>query len=295
MDPNKDLKKDIIYHINRARTNPRDFSNVLKDYLKYFKGKVFKYPNMTPISTNEGESAVSEAITFLNNQSVLNVLKENKDMNDLAFDSLSNILKCNNFDEIEDNNDLDVLIDKYGVIEGSFAQSIEFGTSTAEMLVANLIIDDGDANRGNRNNIFKDNFKIIGVDHGTHKQFRSATVVIFCQDFISKDDQKYKEYTDSSAKDDHESKRNVKGSTKRPSKILKIDPDDIKETSTNTTSTTNSSSPEEITDNDFDDGVVKVVKEIETIVKGKKKTKIVKTIKTMKDGSIKSEEKSYDV
>ena len=297
MDPNKNLKEEIVEQINLARTNPNKFANILQGYLKHFKGKIFKYPGITPISTNEGKSAVEDAINFLDKQDVLKALESNKDMNLLAFDSLSNILKSKSFEEIEDNNDLDSLIDKYGTISGAFAQSIEFGTNTAEMLVANLIIDDGDDARGNRLNIFKPNFKIVGIDHGTHQQFRSATVIIFCENFYSKNHSKYKENEHAEEKET----KNVNTNTRRPSRTLKMKEEKEEkiekkvEKIVDKEDNDDDFAEDEINDDDFDDGVVKVGKEIEIIQKGNKKTKIVTTKKTMKDGSIKVEKKSYDM
>lgn len=275
MDQNKNLKYDIIEQINFARTKPSEFANILSGYIQYYKAKVFRYPGMTGIQTNEGVDGVNEAIEFLKNQKPVNSLDINSDMNSIASDSLGSILKCKSFDEMEDA-DLDQLIDKYGMVSGSFAQSVEFGTSVPQMLVANLIIDDGDKARGNRANIFKENFKIVGVDHGNHTQFRAATVIIYCQTFYSKGHDKYKEYADAEEK----AVTNVNSNTRRPSRTVVIPKDE-------------GSNPDEITDDDFTDGVVKVAKEIEIIEKGKKKTKIITTIKTMHDGAVIREKKSY--
>ena len=94
MDPNRDLKEQILETINLARTKPSKMAAILNGYLKHFKGKIFKYPGITPISTNEGEAAVEDAIAFLEKQYAIKALESNKDLNNLAFDSLSNILKA---------------------------------------------------------------------------------------------------------------------------------------------------------------------------------------------------------
>ena len=68
MDPNRDLKEQILETINLARTKPSKMAAILNGYLKHFKGKIFKYPGITPISTNEGKAAVEDAIAFLEKQ-----------------------------------------------------------------------------------------------------------------------------------------------------------------------------------------------------------------------------------
>jgi len=156
------------------------------------------------------------------------------------------------------------------------------------MLVANLIIDDGDISRGNRNNIFKENMKLIGIDHGTHKEFRSATVILFCEKFYPKDHEKYIE----NEKAEEKETKNLQNITRRPSRTIKASKDEKQDKQDNEVENTKD---EEINDDDFDDGVVKVSKEIEIIEKGKRKTKIVTTKKTMKDGSIRVEKKTVEI
>ena len=214
------------------------------------------------IQTNEGDVAVKDAIDFLEKVTPLKALDSDESLNSIAKDSVNNIGLCKDFDEIEKKNDLDSLIEKYGSINGAFAQSVEFGTTVPEMIVANLLIDDGDSDRGNRKNIFKEEFKIIGANYAVHKEFRTSTVILFCQNFIPNKDGEKKTH-------------------KKADKTVTLkegDPD-----------------PSEIKDEDFTEGVTKVSKEVEIITKGKQVTKIVTTNKTMKDGSIVTEVTNYEM
>ena len=48
----------------------------------------------------------------------------------------------------------------------------------SEMIVMNLIVDDGDERRRNRNMMFDSNFNQIGVGICSHDKFKSITVII---------------------------------------------------------------------------------------------------------------------
>ncbi len=113
-------------------------------------------------------------------------------MANIATNSLNDILPLTDFDQMDSMN-LDDYIDKYGIVVGSFAQALDFGSPLPEMVVTNLIVDDGDFDRGNRKNMFRSKYKIVGIAHGMHNEFKSTTVIIYCQNFYSKGEDKFVE------------------------------------------------------------------------------------------------------
>mmetsp|Transcript_27147 Transcript_27147/g.26191 ORF Transcript_27147/g.26191 Transcript_27147/m.26191 type:complete len:107 (-) Transcript_27147:169-489(-) len=74
-------------------------------------------------------------------------------------------------------------IQKYGNIVESFGENLSFGCDTAEEVVLQLIVDDGVANRGHRENIFKPAFKVIGIAGGQHAKFHHMVCMEFAGDF----------------------------------------------------------------------------------------------------------------
>ena len=155
-------------------------------FTHYFKGKVFKYPEVTiRIMTTEGVTAYEEAIKYLENQEPLEPLVYSSGLFHIAEDSLKEIQK---FQDIGQMNDLDIdsLIENHGQVIGAFAQAVDFGSSLAELAIANLFVDDGDQTRGNRQNLLNPKFKLIGVATGNHKAYQYSTVILFARYFFEK-------------------------------------------------------------------------------------------------------------
>jgi len=49
-----------------------------------------------------------------------------------------------------------------------------------------LLVDDGNADRGHRKNVFSDVFKLTGVGCKDHKDYGSCTVIDFVGGFVKK-------------------------------------------------------------------------------------------------------------
>jgi len=181
----EDFIKSIIDEINFLRQYPQKYAEKLQMFTKYFKGKVLKYPELIKIMTTEGVAAYEEAITFLKNVEPLEALQQNPNLHHIAEDSLKEIQR---FQDINQMNDLDIdsLIENHGQVIGAFAQAVDFGSMVAELAIANLFVDDGDHSRGNRYNLLNPKFKLIGVASGIHKAYQNSTVIIFARYFFNK-------------------------------------------------------------------------------------------------------------
>ena len=183
-------KQAIIDEINKARTEPKEYAKKIKSYVAYFKGNnILRIPEKIPIKTNEGATAFEEAAKFLNSNQPVSALKVSLGLNFCAQESLKEIQLTEDPSSL-DNQNIDALIDKYGEIEGQFAQAVDFGSSSAELVVINLLVDDGDKSRANRLNLVSDNFRFIGVSSGAHSTYHNCSVLMFARTFIDKADLK---------------------------------------------------------------------------------------------------------
>ena len=90
--------------------------------------------------------------------------------------------------------DIDAEIEKLGTFDGEFGTLVEYGGRTPEMTVINLVVCDGDKTRGYRKTLFEPTVKKIGVSNGTHKVFKTISVVISCDVFENKVDKIDKMY-----------------------------------------------------------------------------------------------------
>ncbi len=181
----EELITSIIDEINFLREYPQKYAEKLNSFIKYFKGKVFKYPEVVRIMTTEGASAYEEAINFLESQDSLPPLLRNSGLFHIAEDSLKEIQRFNDIGQMNDL-DIDSLIGKHGQVIGAFAQAVDFGSSLAELAIANLFVDDGDKSRVNRYNLLNPKFKLIGIATGIHKSYQNSTVILFARHFFEK-------------------------------------------------------------------------------------------------------------
>ena len=68
-------------------------------------------------------------------------------------------------------------IAKYGQLVAKAGENIAYGTTGGKEIVLQLIIDDGVASRGHRENIFKPGFLILGSWSSTHGTYGTETVM----------------------------------------------------------------------------------------------------------------------
>ena len=68
-------------------------------------------------------------------------------------------------------------IDKFGTWASTIGENIAYGTTGGKDIVLQLIIDDGVASRGHRENIFKPALKFLGSWTAGHVTYSSETVI----------------------------------------------------------------------------------------------------------------------
>lgn len=89
-------------------------------------------------------------------------------------------------------------IERYGEWMGNIGENISFGQKTGKegfttllligsLVIIQLIIDDGVKTRGHRKNCFKEDYKLIGICDGEHKQYGTLCVFDFAEEFTPKD------------------------------------------------------------------------------------------------------------
>lgn len=180
-------KQEIIDEINKVRTDPASYAIKIKKYISYFKGNnILRIPNKIPIKTNEGPVAFEEAVKFLMKVNPVSALTKSIGLNIASRESLTEIQKTEDPSSL-DNQNIDSILDRVGEIEGQFAQSVDFGSSSAELVVVNLIVDDGDSTRGNRNNLINSHFRYIGAASDDHSTYHNCTVIMFARTFNDKE------------------------------------------------------------------------------------------------------------
>jgi hypothetical protein len=283
----EEFRSKVIEEINEVRKYPQKYAEKIRKFAKYFKGKVLKIPEIIPIMTTEGAKAFEEAAKFLDNHDSRDPLKYSPGLTHVAHEALKDIQKLEDVDQLA-NLQIEDYIEKHGQVVGHFAQAVDFGSSLAELVVINLLVDDGDLNRGNRSNIIDDKFKLIGVSTGTHSIYHNCTVIMYARHFYSKGDTVDDNLSDDNYENDKITKKKeeikeinkglniVRKSSLGKVKYVEVDEDEGKKNEA---------------DDDFDlpEGVLKIEKQEKIITEGGVKKKVIKLVKYKEDGTIETE------
>ena len=268
------FEQQVANELNILRTIPQKYSNSIREYKKYFKGTELILPGTNiAIQTQEGANAYEEAGQYLENANGIHPLKLNESLCRIAKEYLVEVQKTD-INEVS-NIDLESIIANYGQFKGSFSRIIDFGGTTPALVIANLLVGDGDEKRSQRQSLLNDKFFLMGVASGKHSQFGQCTVILLCTEFNSNNPENvYRE---------DEKKVNLIG---QPTKLRSKPP-----TQQYNNPPQGNVVPQQNYGGDPDcpEGVKKVIKTENIIVEGGKRKKIIKTVKYMEDGSMQTE------
>lgn len=184
---NQVTNEAIVSELNYARSKPSEYAQFLESMKQYFKGNLYEYPGETPLLTNEGVSAVQEAIDFLKNVPSKPLFTLSQGLSKAAADHRNDCgPKGITSHTGSDGSSMEDRINRYGTWDITIGENIAFGTKTARDIVIQLIIDDGVSSRGHRKNIFNEQFLKVGVAYGYHKQYQTMCVMDFAGIFNEK-------------------------------------------------------------------------------------------------------------
>ena len=302
--------EQLVNKINEFRTNPKGYAKKINEYVSWFKGKTLRIPGSnTGIRTEEGAAAYIEAVEFLSNQDGVEPLQPSKGLERICDDFMAEAQKVDP-NEIG-NIDLEEIIGKYGSFEGDLNRAMDFGGEDPEAVLINLIICDGDPNRGNRESLLSTNLKRIGVANAKHPTYRFCTLIISCTKFTNTYDSNDEGFLEEEKKETSPPKEEeTPDNSDTPKEVVKNTPlasappnRVIKETDEGKTikprkvvlkEKPKEEEPPEIADDIDDEEIppedVISEKRTEKIIteKGKKK-RVIKIVRTMKDGSKETE------
>ena len=177
----------IVYEINMARTNPKGYASLLGKWKRYYDGKLLKIPGETILITQEGVTAVNEAIGSMRSRNPVPKLNPSKGMSSGARDHVTDQgSSASSQHKGSDGSQPWDRVNRYGTWERSIGENIAYGSDKARNIVMFLIIDDGVSSRGHRKNIFNPDFRVIGVACGHHATYRTVCVITFAGGYKEK-------------------------------------------------------------------------------------------------------------
>lgn len=172
---------ELFLLINRCRQNPPILVEMLDKIIPRFEGNIYRpRSSLENYITQEGVLVVYEAIERFKDQPPLEPFKFSKGL------FLAAKVHCNDIGEkgMASHNGSDGLtlsqrIDSFGRWKNLIAENIAFNDSHPEDILLNFVLDDGNYNRGHRENLFNNKLQYLGVACGSHLAHKHCCVVNF--------------------------------------------------------------------------------------------------------------------
>lgn len=174
------LEAQVLDRINYARQHPQEYAAQLRDYRRYFEGRLLYLPgDPNGVITNEGVDAVDEAIDFLERQSPLPALSHGQLLELAARDHAGEQGPIGGRGHVSpDGASPGERVRRHGG-DIYVGEGISYGYDQADAVVRQLIVDDGVRDRGHRALLFNSDFRYAGIGCGGHRQFGYMCVVDF--------------------------------------------------------------------------------------------------------------------
>ncbi len=192
MEANEDYaqkSRNIFNLINKYRANPRELSRHLEKLKKYLdkSTNILSEPDKIQIQMVEGENVFNEAINFLKNLRPLPPLQWDDCLAQSAQEHVDDIgPKGLLLYQSSDGTEPEDRITKYGNYIESLGENIDFGPNDEIGVIVSLTLDDGEEERPHRDNLFKNDYKKIGIACGPHQTEFQMCVMDLAYDFIPK-------------------------------------------------------------------------------------------------------------
>jgi len=163
------LEEGVAREVNLARTDPGQYASFLEEWSQYYNDKEIERAGQPTIITQEGVSAVKEAIRYLRAASSLPLLKISIGMSLAAEDHVKELGPAGTLGHRGLTGSCPPnRVNRYGAWKEAIGEAIYYGRDDARDVVMALIIDDGVPSHGHRHHIFDPAFRIVGVACGPH-------------------------------------------------------------------------------------------------------------------------------
>ena len=185
----EEKSRNIFNLINKFRANPSELARHLENLKKYLdlNTNILSEPDKIQIQMVEGENVFNEAINFLKNLRPLQPLEWDDCLAQSAQEHVDDIgPKGLLLYQSSDGTEPEDRISKYGNYVDSLGENIDFGPNDEIGVIVSLTLDDGEEERPHRDNLFKNDYKKIGIACGPHQTEFQMCVMDLAYDFIPK-------------------------------------------------------------------------------------------------------------
>ena len=165
-------EQDLLTEINQARANPGTYATYLEKLKPLFKGNEYRATGRPALMTQEGWSAVEDAIKFLRATKPLGPLAASTGLNLAAQSHLKDQSGSGFTGHTGSNRSLiEQRVKPFGTWQGAIGENLAYGNESARERVLTWLIDDGFASRGHRKRLLSSDYRVAGLACGAHPQY----------------------------------------------------------------------------------------------------------------------------
>lgn len=174
----------VTGEINLARTQPRHYANLLAQVYADMAQDGTLPRGATRIRTAEGRKAVDEAIGFLRQATPQAALALDVCLSWAAQDHAADLARSGRITHTgsDGSQPSDRAARRLGA-KAHCGENLDFGSESPREHVASLIVDDNVTSRGHRTNLFRPEYRSVGVGIGPHPTYGHVTVQLLCLEF----------------------------------------------------------------------------------------------------------------
>jgi uncharacterized protein YkwD len=180
-----EAERDLLGEINQARARPQVYASYLEKLKPLFKGKEYTPAGKDSLTTEEGWSAVEDAIRFLRAAKPLAPFSTSPG---LCLAALSHVRDQSSSGATghkgTDSSMIEQRVKPFGTWQGGIGENLTYGNDSARERILTWLIDDGFPSRGHRMRIMSANYRVAGVSCGPHPEFRTMCALTLAGGFV---------------------------------------------------------------------------------------------------------------
>ena len=178
-------EQELLNEINRARANPNMYAKYLEDLKPFFHEKEYKPAGHQALRTEEGWAAVEDAIKFLRVTKPLAPLTVSAGLQMAAVAHMKDQGETGSTGHQGANKSLiEERVKPYGTWQGAIGENLSYGNDPARERVLTWLIDDGFTSRGHRKRLLSNDYRVMGLSCGPHREYGAMCCLTLAGGFV---------------------------------------------------------------------------------------------------------------